>query len=135
MDSAICPIPKQHENSHLFFSNSSGEMTPYCTWLTDLATAKSNGNLPALHKVTLTEYAWNKWNRHNGSCMHADWNTLTIIAKAFGDAGIEFTSRVRAVNTLLHRGCMLTDPELPEPVEKVHEFYVIYQREPEVSAT
>jgi hypothetical protein len=133
MDTTICPVPEHPDNSHLFFSNFSGEMTPYCTWLTDLATAKNNGKLRALYKITLTEYAWNKWNRHDGSCMHVDWNTPHIIVMAFYNACIEFTARVRAVNTARPRGCMFTDPE---PVGEVaHEFYVIYQREPEMSAT
>jgi hypothetical protein len=54
VDSAISPIPKQYETAHLF-SNSSGEFISDCSWLTDLATAKRNGRLPALVKASLTE--------------------------------------------------------------------------------
>jgi hypothetical protein len=124
MDSAISPVPKEHEANHLF-SNSSGEMTSDCNWLIDLASAKENRNLPALEKVTLTECVWNKWNRYDRGCMSSDWNIPELIKRAYGDAGIELVASARAFNTQPPMGCVY-----PPPVQEVHEFYIIYQREP-----
>jgi hypothetical protein len=75
-------ITCRHKNPHLF-SNSSGEMTLNCSWLTEPATAKASGRWPYLEKVTLTERTSNRWKWREGHCFNIAWHTLNICREGF----------------------------------------------------
>jgi hypothetical protein len=126
MDSAISPVPKEHETAQLY-SNTSGDMTPHCNWMLDLANAKGSRRLPALNKVALTECGWTRWNRHDQGCMISDWNIPKLVMKAFCQAGIELIAIARTVNTLQYVRCGW-GYEPPMQEVRDHEFYIIYER-------
>ncbi|KAN0105009.1 hypothetical protein V8E51_010754 [Hyaloscypha variabilis] len=135
--SGISPQPNQIGPTH-GISNPSGEMTPDCDWLINLATAKTKGTLPALQKITLIECSWSKWSRSDLACMNADWNTPSMITRAFCDAGIQFTATARVKNTMPPQCSFWADNwgmNYQEQDHGDHEFHIIYQRDPPVSAS
>ena len=71
-------------------------MTPDCTWLVQLADAKINDMLPQLASVKLKERTFRKWKPHGPELMSTDWNAPDMVNKAFKDAGIHFSAKVRA---------------------------------------
>lgn len=84
-------------------------MTPDCNWLVELATARQDGTLPALRKVSLTERACAQWSQPDPCYDSVNWNVPYIVTKAFLDAGIELTATARATTAFSYRGCLFED--------------------------